>query len=146
MVLPTPKTHKIAHELHLGGFYLKYSMLLAKGALAGLLVGAAFWPTTSAFAQGANPPESAAQPAVDPARLAAAKELMVVAGSAKQFDIVVPLIAQQLEGAFVNLKPEHSAQIKDVFRLMPARFSERKNELLDQIAVLYAQRLSTEEL
>jgi uncharacterized protein len=117
-----------------------------KGFLPTLLVAAALCVTVPAFAQGPNPPGAAGQAAPDPARLAAAKELMIAAGAAKQFDIAVPLIAQQLEGAFVNLKPEHSAVIKDVFKLMPARFSERKNELLDQIAVLYAQRLTIDEL
>ena len=87
-----------------------------------------------------------AQKNVDPARLAAAKELMEVAGSAKQFDAAVPLITQQLESAFVNLKPEYAAKIKDVFRMIPDRFSQRKQELLDQIAVLYAERLTADEL
>ncbi len=94
----------------------------------------------------AAPVSGYAQKEIDPARLATAKELLEVAGSAKQFDVVVPLIAQQLENAFVNLKPDHAAEIKDVFKLMPERFSERKQELLDQIAALYAGRLTTEEL
>jgi len=92
------------------------------------------------------PATSFAQKDVDPARLAAAKELLVVAGSAKQFEVVVPLITQQLESAFVNLKPDHAAEIKDVFRAMPEKFSQRKQELLDQVAVLYAERLTADEL
>ncbi len=84
--------------------------------------------------------------AIDPARIAAAKELMEVAGSAKQFDIVVPLISQQLEAAFINLKPDHAAEIKEVFQVIPEKFSQRKQELLDQIAALYAERLTAAEL
>ena len=83
---------------------------------------------------------------VDPARFAAAKELLVVVGSAKQFDVVVPLITQQLENAFVNLKPDHSAEIKDVFRVIPEKFSQRKQELLDQVAALYAEKLTADEI
>ncbi len=94
----------------------------------------------------AAPVSGFAQKEIDPARLATAKELMEVAGSAKQFDIAVPLITQQLENAFVNLKPDHAAEIKDVFRLIPERFSQRRQELLDQIAALYAERLTAEEL
>src|ERR1700690_924538 len=71
------------------------------------------------FAQGPSPSDATGQTAIDPARLAAAKELLVAAGSAKQFDIVVPLLAQQLEAAFVNLKPDHAAEIRDIFKLMP---------------------------
>jgi len=87
-----------------------------------------------------------AQKNVDPARLAAAKELMEVAGSAKQFDAAAPLLTQQLESVFVKLRPEHAAKIKDIFRMIPERFSQRKQELLDQIAVLYAERLTADEL
>jgi hypothetical protein len=61
-------------------------------------------------------------------------------------DSSTPPCHQQLEAAFIKLKPDHAAVIKDVFKLIPGRFSERKNELLDQIAVLYAQRLTTDEL
>jgi hypothetical protein len=94
----------------------------------------------------AAPVSGFAQKEIDPVRLAAAKELMDVAGSAKQFDVAVPIITQQLENAFVNLKPDHAAEIKDVFRMIPERFSQRKQELLDQIAALYAERLTTEDL
>jgi len=86
------------------------------------------------------PAASFAEKGADPARLAAAKDLLVVVGSAKQFDVVVPLITQQLENAFVNLKPDHAAEIKDVFRAIPEKFSQRKQELLDQIAARGAAR------
>jgi hypothetical protein len=82
------------------------------------------------------PAPSIAEKEADPARLAAAKELLVVVGSARQFDVVVPLITQQLENAFVSLKPDHAAEIKDVFRAIPEKFSQRKQELLDQVAAL----------
>ena len=92
------------------------------------------------------PAASFAEKAADPARLAAAKELLVVVGSAKQFDVVVPLITQQLENAFVSLKPDHATEIKDVFRAIPEKFSQRKQELLDQIAALYAEKLTADEI
>ncbi len=82
----------------------------------------------------------------DPARLAAAKELLVVVGAAKQFEVIVPLMAQQLEGAFVNLRPDHVAEIKDVFRALPEKFAQRKEELLDQNAALYADKLTMDEM
>ena len=94
----------------------------------------------------AVPATSFADKDVDPARLAAAKELLVVVGSAKQFDVVVPLITQQLESAFVSLKPDHAAEIKDVFRAIPEKFSQKKQELLDQIAALYAEKLTADEI
>lgn len=85
-------------------------------------------------------------PSQDPARLAAAKVLLETAGSAKVFDSVVPLLAKQLEATFIKLKPEHSAEIKEAFARMPEKFSARKQELIDQIAVFYAERFTAEEL
>ena len=111
--------------------------------LGARLLLASFWV---AILSVTAPVSGFAQKQIDPVRLAAAKELMEVAGSAKQFDVAVPLITQQLENAFVNLKPDHAAEIKDVFRMIPERFSQRKQELLDQIAALYAERLTTEDL
>src|SRR5579871_1684302 len=109
--------------------------------------GRAVWLALCLLAAAAAAPAAADTPVgADPERLAAAKELMVAAGSARQFDAVIPLLSQQMEQAFIRLKPEHEDIIHSVFKLIPERFAERKQELLDQIAVLYAERFTTEEL
>lgn len=82
----------------------------------------------------------------DPARLAAAKELLAATGAARQFEVMVPLISQQLENAFVNFKPDHATEIKEVFRLIPEKFVQRKDELLNDVAQAYADKLTAEEL
>jgi hypothetical protein len=87
-----------------------------------------------------------AQTAPDPARLAAARKLMDAAGLSAQFESVLPLITEQMEKAFLSLQPSHEAEIKEVFKLIPQKFSARKQEMLDQIAVLYAQKLTADEL
>ncbi len=89
---------------------------------------------------------SFAQKEIDPARLAAAKNLMNAAGLSKQFEAVLPLITEQMQNAFLSLKPGNAPEIKEVFKLIPQKFSARKDEMLDQIAVLYAQKLTTDEL
>ncbi len=91
-------------------------------------------------------PAQSATPSIGPERIAAAKALLEATGAAKQFDAVVPVITQQLEAAFTKLKPEHAAEIKEAFGRIPEKFSSRKQELLDQIAVLYAQQLTAAEL
>ncbi len=83
---------------------------------------------------------------VDPERVSAAKALLEAAGTAKQFDALMPSLTQQIQAAFIQLKPENAAQIKDAFGRIPEKFSARKQELLDQIAVLYAQQLTAAEL
>src|ERR1700752_3592535 len=82
----------------------------------------------------------------DPARLAAAREMMEVAGVAKQFDELMPLLAQQLSQSFMAVAPEKAEEIRQVFAQLPAKFIDRKGELIDAVADLYAQELSVEEL
>ena len=85
-------------------------------------------------------------PAADPARVASAKEMMVAAGVAKQFDAIMPLIFNQMQGLFLQQHPKQQKELKDIFDAVLARMSARKQELIDEIALLYAQRLTVEEL
>ena len=87
-----------------------------------------------------------AQSTPDAARIAAAKEMMQVAGVAKQFEEVMPLLLQQLAQSFIALAPQKGQEIRDVFGQLGGRFNARKGELIDQIAALYAEQLSVEEL
>jgi hypothetical protein len=91
-------------------------------------------------------PAVAPAQAPDAARRAAAKEMMQVAGAASQFEQVMPLMAGQLSETFKNLAPDKAAEIDDVLRQLMPRFMHRKNELLDQIAGLYAAELDLDEL
>ena len=84
--------------------------------------------------------------APEPARLSAAREMMEVAGVAKQFDELMPLLAQQLSQSFMAVAPEKADEIRQVFAQLPGKFIDRKGELIDAVASLYAQELSVEEL
>ena len=84
--------------------------------------------------------------APDAGRVAAAKQMMELAGSAAQFDQVMPLMSQQMSQAFKKVAPGKSTEIDDVFKQLVPRFIDRKAELLDQIAGLYAAELSLDEL
>lgn len=100
---------------------------------------------TMLAALAALPGMSSAQ-APDAARIAAAKQMMEVAGSAAQFDQVMPLMSQQMSQAFKNIAPGNATEIDDVFRQLVPKFIERKGELLDQIATLYATEMTLDEL
>lgn len=84
--------------------------------------------------------------APDAARLAAARELMEVAGVAKQFDEVMPVLAQRLGEALVAVAPGKADEIREVFKQVAVKFMDRKGELIDQIAALYAEKLSAEDM
>src|SRR3954463_6530353 len=82
----------------------------------------------------------------DADRLAAAKELMQVAGVAKQFDEVMPYLTAQLAQSFVAIAPDKSGEIRDVLAQLAVKFVDRKGELIDQISALYAEKLGLEDL
>ena len=84
--------------------------------------------------------------APDPARLAAAKDMMTLSGAVKQFDEAMPLIFDQMSKSFMTVAPGKAKEIREVFDQLVPRFMERKGELLDQIAALYAAELTLEEL
>jgi hypothetical protein len=99
-----------------------------------LVVGAAMaGPTTQAQAP-------------DRARLEAAKEMMEVSGASKQFDEAVPLMFDQLANSFAQVAPGKGKEIREVFDQITPRFMQRKHELIDQIAALYAAEMSLADL
>jgi hypothetical protein len=91
-------------------------------------------------------PAVRAQATPDAARLAAAREMMQVAGVAGQFSEVMPVLLRQLAQGFVAVAPDKAEVIGEVFAQLGTKFDERKGELIEQIAGLYAERLSLEEL
>jgi hypothetical protein len=99
-----------------------------------------------AIATGSGAARAQGSPAPDRERLAAAHELMVVAGSAQKFDAVVPFMMQRLTKAFVELAPQAEKQIQSVMDEMLKRFSARKGELIEEIAGLFAEKLTLEEI
>ena len=93
----------------------------------------------------AAPPAATGQPA-DAPRLAAAKNLMEIAGVARQFDELMPLLMRQLAQSFLAIAPDKSEEIQQVFAQLNTRFIDRKGELIDQIAAVYAEKLTLDDL
>ena len=91
------------------------------------------------------PPTTRAQ-APDAARLTAAKNLMEMAGVAKQFDEMMPLLVRQLTQSFVSVAPDRAEEIRQVFAQLNTRFIDRKGELIDRIATVYAENLTLDDL
>ena len=83
---------------------------------------------------------------VDPGRVTAARELLELSGSAKAFETVLPGLVQQMTRILTSQKPEHRATIEQIMQAMQTKFLSRKQELIDQIAVLYADRLTAQDI
>ena len=92
----------------------------------------------AAYAQKTPPP--------DPDRLAAAKELLEVSGSTKSFEAAMPMMLAQIQDIFLKMRPGNEKEIREVFGMIGTRFSARKQEVFDEIAALYAEKLSTDDL
>jgi hypothetical protein len=80
------------------------------------------------------------------AGLVAARELMVATGASKQFEAVVPMMVKQLEPLLLQIAPGKDKEIKEIMDLMVARFSQRKSEMLEMIAGIYATKLTEPEM
>ncbi|MEZ5853269.1 MAG: DUF2059 domain-containing protein [Hyphomicrobiaceae bacterium] len=105
-----------------------------------LRVAAAFIAAATAF------PATAQKAPDDAKRMTIARELLAITGAAKQFDVVMPRMMQQMAKIFIQQKPTHEKEIRDVFGKMLQRFVDRKQELIEQIADIYAKRLSAEDM
>jgi uncharacterized protein len=123
---------------------LKRNRGLKANALA--FAGAAVLSLASPVAGFLQDAARAEQAQVEPDRLAAAKDLMEVTGTPKQFDLLLPMIMSQVENAFIQLKPEHAQAIKESFKIAVSKFMERKQEAFEKVAVVYAERFTAAEL
>ena len=84
--------------------------------------------------------------APDAERLSAARDLMEIAGVAKQFDEIMPYLTRQLAESFVAVAPGKAGEIREVFAQLAVKFVKRKGELIEQIAAVYAEKLALEDL
>lgn len=78
--------------------------------------------------------------------LVAARGLMLATGASKQFETVVPMMVKQLEPLLLQMAPGKDQEIKEIMGLMVERFSQRKSEMLEIIAGIYASKLTEPEM
>ena len=84
--------------------------------------------------------------APDPARQAAAKEMLVYSGGTRQFDEVITLVFDQLAASFSATVPGKDKEIREVFKDLAPRFKPRQAQVMDQLAALFAKELTKQDL
>jgi hypothetical protein len=92
------------------------------------------------------PAWSQTAPAPSADAMQAARELVVTIKLADQFKAILPIVMKTLKPAIVQDRP---AVEKDFDELMPAMLeaaSARRGELVDAMAVIYAQAMTADEL
>lgn len=87
---------------------------------------------------------SAAEP--DAERLAAARDMIAATDGAKQFDRIIPLIANTMRDAMIRTNPKLEKPLTEVFDAMLAGFADRKDAMISEIAETYARLFTVSEL
>ena len=89
-------------------------------------------------------PAPAQQPS--PSAVALAKELIVLKGSTQLWDAVVPGVIEQAKAVFLQTNPALSRELNDVAGRLRSEFAPRASQLGDQVAQLYAETFTEQEL
>ncbi|MFA5902155.1 MAG: DUF2059 domain-containing protein [Hyphomicrobium sp.] len=95
----------------------------------------------------AQPLRAEDQPSPDPARITAAKELMEATGVMKQMDGIIAAMGQGFrKGAHDAGGGAAANTMGDEFDSQMQRFMSYREAMLEDFAVIYAQRFTAEEL
>jgi hypothetical protein len=123
---------------------MQISKLIAVLLIAGVM---AIPRAAPAGAQESTPPAAApSADGVEPDRLAAARDLLQATNTEAQFATVIPMMFSQLKQSIPPSGPKMQEELDQVFDEVQKQFIERRREVLDQIAILYARKFSAEEM
>jgi len=90
--------------------------------------------------------EPARSQASSPIAMAAARELIETMHAVDYFKSIVPAMMQALKPAIVQNRPQVERDFDAIAPLLLDGFNARMNELIEQIAVLYARNFTADEL
>jgi hypothetical protein len=118
---------------------LRFARRLAAAALA---LGMATLP---AAAQTASPPAAAAKPAT-PEQIALARAIIDFTGAARAFNSVIPQLLVEARNRIVNTRPQLKDELDALLPTLQTKLLPRENDLVNEIAEVYASRLSESDL
>jgi hypothetical protein len=94
----------------------------------------------------AAPAATAAAPQPAAEHVALARQVVELSGASSSFEGVIPAFIEQAKALFLPTNPDLGRQFNEVGDSLKAEFQPRVNELINGIAVAYAQRFSVDEL
>jgi uncharacterized protein len=89
-------------------------------------------------------PAAAQQPA--PSAVATAKELLAAKGATAMFDPLLPGMIESIKNTFLPSNPGLFKEFNEVAAKLRTELAPRRDEIVNQIAALYAQRFSEAEM
>ena len=91
--------------------------------------------------------EAAPAPALEPARLEAAKELIEVTGAKKQIELMLDVMKQGLgRGARETGNPTAATKLENDFQQFSLIFQGYREKMVEEFAALYAEKFTADEL
>jgi uncharacterized protein len=84
--------------------------------------------------------------AQSPSAIATAKELLVTKGATNMFDPLIPGMIENTKNTFLPTNPGLFKDINEVATRLRTEFAPKRDEVVNQIARLYAQRFTEAEM
>ena len=91
-------------------------------------------------------PTVAQQPAPSASAIATAKELLVTKGATAMFDPLLPGMIENTKNTFLPTNPGLFKEFNEVAAKLRTELAPRRDEVINQIARLYAQRFTEAEM
>ncbi len=88
----------------------------------------------------------AAQQKPSPAALAAAKELLVLKKGDVYFNLIPDGVVEKVKNVFIPTNPNLGKELNEVAAKLKKYYEPKRAELLNEVARLYAERFSEQEL
>ncbi|HEY0292588.1 MAG TPA: DUF2059 domain-containing protein [Hansschlegelia sp.] len=80
------------------------------------------------------------------AQLKAAREVVNDSGVANSMNDIVPIFLDEAKRTFLRTDPALSKDLDDCIKILTPEFQKRRDELMNQIAAIYADKFSADEL
>ena len=90
--------------------------------------------------------DAARAQAPTPGAIAAAKELITIKGGAAMFEPLIPGVVESAKNTFLPTNPQLSQPLNEVALQLRKEYEPKRNELLDEVAKVYAQHFTEQEL
>jgi hypothetical protein len=79
-------------------------------------------------------------------QIKAAREVIEVSGAADSVKDIVPIFMDEAKRTFTRTRPEIAKDLDEVLKALTPEFTQRKEALMTEIATVYAERFSPQEL
>ena len=125
---------------------------LAAATMLSLAMGAAAQTTPAKpapAAPAASPPSAPATPVAappTPGQVAAARELVVVSGISRSFDVLIPQFMDQLGTSLTQTRPDLIRDLNTVMTNLKPEFDKQTDEMVNLAGDVYVRLMSEQEL